>query len=166
MPLHTESANQKYCAPKAWNSLPSDIGHIQYSRAFKTEFKTHMSLSLLLYYYNYNYTNNTTTSDFLLLLPHSSLHSFCVCARVCAHVWCVSVCMCVHMCVCVYVCACMYVSVCVCVCVCVCEGEREREREQPTHPCDHDLEDINSGKRRLMMMHNNNNIKSGCKKVE
>ena len=80
-----------YCAPKQWNSLPSDISHMQSPHAFKT------ALNIHLY-------KNSTTCDFRFyllpflpsfpsLLPYYNLHSFCV--SVCA-------------------------SVCVCVCVCVC----------------------------------------------
>ena len=48
-----------YCAPKQWNSLPSDIRHIQSSHAFKTALETHL-----------HSTTNTTTGDFkFCLLP-------------------------------------------------------------------------------------------------
>ena len=80
-----------YCAPKQWNSLPSDISHMQSPHAFKT------ALNIHLY-------KNSTTCDFRFyllpflpsfpsLLPYYNLHSFCV--SVCASV-CVCVCVCVH----------------------------------------------------------------------
>ena len=52
-----------YCAPKQWNSLPSDIRHIQSSHAFKTALETHL-----------HSTTNTTTGDFkFCLLPFAPL---------------------------------------------------------------------------------------------
>ena len=70
-----------YCAPKQWNSLPSNIPHIHSSHAFKTALKTLQGIN--------------ATSDFKFCLlhfvlphlspfsPHSLLHSFCVCAYAC-----------------------------------------------------------------------------------
>ena len=37
-----------FCAPKKWNSLPSDIHHIQTSYAFKTVLKTHLYKHVIL----------------------------------------------------------------------------------------------------------------------
>ena len=52
-----------YCGPKQWNSLPSDIRHIQSSHAFKTALKAHL-----------HSTANTTADDFkFCLLPFAPL---------------------------------------------------------------------------------------------
>ena len=55
---------------------------------------------------------------FCVLVVQNGVSSIvCTYVRMCAHVWCVCVCLRVFD-VCVYVC--VYVHVCVCVCVCVC----------------------------------------------
>ena len=82
-----------YSAPKQWNSLSSDIRHIQSSHAFKTALKTH------LYKQYYNKWFQILSSFFLDLLLSCLLHS--------------SLCALTYLCVCVVVCVCVHASVCV-----------------------------------------------------
>ena len=103
------------CAPKQWNSLPSDISHIQSSYAFKTALK-------------FTSTNNTITSHFKLCFltcppthPHpppvahlpSLALRYIPSVQLRAHAR-----------------GCMYAHVCVCVCVCEWERDRQTYRDR------------------------------------
>ena len=89
------------CAPKQWNSLPSDICHIQSSTAFKTALKTH----LYKQYHNKwfqilsSYLPPFTPPPPPPLYPPSLFVTFLLCSSVCVCVCCVCVCMCMCMCV-------------------------------------------------------------------
>ena len=93
-----------YFAPKQWNSLPSDIRHIQSSRALKTVLKTHLYKQHSWFQIQSSFLTSLTSFSHpvTFLSLRSRIFVFvCVCACVC---WCMSVCVCV----------------CVCVCLCVC----------------------------------------------
>ena len=89
-----------YCAPKQWNSLPSDIRHIQSSHASTTCVKhsPQQTIPQLISNSGSSFLNSSAPPPLFLILA-------CVC---------VCVCVCVSM----RVCVCVSAYVCVCVCVC------------------------------------------------
>ena len=91
-----------YFAPKQWNSLPSDIRHIQSSRALKTVLKTHL-------YKQHSWFQ--IQSSFFTNLPHLLLSSRYIPLSALPHIRvrvCVGVCVCACVCVCVSVCVCLW----------------------------------------------------------